>query len=225
MAPVETLAPVAPPDPASILEYKTGQRIYQRGQTPADLYLVLAGKVKLCRALAGGRPVVVDVISPGGVFGESALLNLPQRVEEAAAMEHTTLMAYPAGALRNLLGESGLGLNFIQAFAQRAMESAHRIESLSIDAVDRRLAWSLVRFAERLGTREADGVVRILPLTHEFLAQYIGTSRENVTRTMIRFRRQGYLRYSRQAIRISYDALISWLGQPQQELQPAAAGD
>ena len=40
----------------------------------------------------------------------------------------------------------------------------------------------------------------MLPLTHELLSQYVGTSREVVTQYMNQFRRQGYLRYSRKSI-------------------------
>ena len=39
-----------------------------------------------------------------------------------------------------------------------------------------------------------------MPLGHELLAQYIGTSRELVTQYMNQFRRQGFLRYSRKGI-------------------------
>jgi hypothetical protein len=63
-----------------------------------------------------------------------------------------------------------------------------------------RLARSLVRLAERLGTPQEDGSVRMIPLTHELLSQYVGTSREVVTQYMNQFRREGYLRYSRNGI-------------------------
>jgi hypothetical protein len=51
-----------------------------------------------------------------------------------------------------------------------------------------------------MGTAEEDGAIRMIPLTHEFLAAWIGTSREAVTTHMNRLRRQGYVRYSRKAM-------------------------
>jgi CRP-like cAMP-binding protein len=54
--------------------------------------------------------------------------------------------------------------------------------------------------------RCSSGQSRGLSLTHELLAQYVGTSLEIVTHYMTQFRRQGYLRYSRQGITIYREA-------------------
>jgi len=80
-----------------------------------------------------------------------------------------------------------------------------------VDNIARRLARSLLRFAERLGTQGQDGTVSMPPFTHELLAQYVGTSREIVTHYMSQFRRQGLLRYSRAGITINRASLTVWL--------------
>jgi len=49
--------------------------------------------------------------------------------------------------------------------------------------------------------------VRIPPLTHQLISEYVGTSREIVTFQLNHLRQQGYLRYSRQGIQVSTDAL------------------
>jgi CRP-like cAMP-binding protein len=82
-----------------------------------------------------------------------------------------------------------------------------------VDNIARRLARSLIRFSDRLGTAEEDGSVRMAPFTHELLSQYVGTSREIVTHYMNQFRRQGYLKYSRKEIILYRDAFRDWLRQ------------
>ena len=96
---------------------------------------------------------------------------------------------------------------------QRTIDFTQRIQSLSVDNIACRLARSLLHFSERLGTVEADGSVRVTPFTHEFLAQYVGTSREIVTHYMNQFRRQGYLKYSRKEIILYCEAFRDWLRQ------------
>jgi CRP/FNR family cyclic AMP-dependent transcriptional regulator len=96
---------------------------------------------------------------------------------------------------------------------QRSIDFGHRIESFSVDNIERRLARTLIRFAERLGQDAEDGSVQMMPFTHELLSQYVGTSREIVTHYMNHFRRQGYLGYSRKAILVYHDAMRGWLGQ------------
>src|ERR1039458_2674367 len=101
----------------------------------------------------------------------------------------------------------------VQILVQRTIDFTQRIESFSVDNIARRLARSLIRFSDRLGTAEEDGSVRMAPFTHELLSQYVGTSREIVTHYMNQFRRQGYLKYSRKEIILYRDAFRDWLRQ------------
>jgi CRP/FNR family cyclic AMP-dependent transcriptional regulator len=121
-------------------------------------------------------------------------------------------MAWRAGDIEEMvMKRPQLAMALLQAFGQRALGFTERIESLSVDSIDQRLARALVRFSERLGTPQTDGSVHMEPLTHELLAQYVGTSRELVTCRMTNFRRQGYLQYSRKGITLYRDALRAWL--------------
>ncbi|MGO4884454.1 MAG: Crp/Fnr family transcriptional regulator [Bryobacteraceae bacterium] len=199
---------------STILEYKKGQSIYSQDQPSASLYLVIEGKVKVSRTSDDGHQVILDIYQPDEFFGESAMLNLPQRSEQACAMENTRLMSWSAAEIEDIVTKRPrLAVALLQILTQRTMEFGHRIESFSVDNIARRLARSLIRFSERLGTQEADGSVSLAPFTHELLSQYVGTSREIVTHYMNQFRRQGYLRYSRKGIVLYRDAFKEWLRQ------------
>ena len=104
-----------------------------------------------------------------------------------------------------------LGIALVQLLVKRSIDFGARIESFSMDTIARRLARSLVRFADRLGTEAEDGSVNMASLTHELLAQYVGTSREIVTHFMNRFRDQGLLSYSRNEMTVQTHALKDWL--------------
>ena len=199
---------------SSIAEFKKVQLIYNQGQPSTNIYLVIEGKVKVSRMGDDGRQVVVDIYQPDEFFGESAFLNLPHRSEQAAALENTRLMAWSGAEIEDMVGKRPrLAVALLQILAQRSIDFTERIESLSADNIVRRLARSLIRFAGREGTGGDNGSVRMAPLTHELLAQYVGTSREIVTHYMNQFRRQGYLRYSRKGIILYRDAFREWLRQ------------
>src|ERR1700685_2257082 len=74
---------------SSIVEYRKGQVIYNQDQPSTSIYLVIDGKVKVCRLADDGRQVVVDIYQPDEFFGESAFLGLAQRTEIAVALENT----------------------------------------------------------------------------------------------------------------------------------------
>ena len=64
---------------SSILEYRKGQVIYNQDQPSISIYLVIDGKVKVCRMADDGRQVVVDIYQTDEFFGESAFLSSPTR--------------------------------------------------------------------------------------------------------------------------------------------------
>ena len=197
-----------------IVAHKKGQTIYTRDAPSTNIYLVIDGKVKICRLAEDGQRVVIDIRRQDEFFGESALVNERQRVEEATALEDTKLMTWTTAEIEQIIDRRPrLGIALVQLLAQRTVDLGDRIQSFSADHIAQRLMRSLVRLSERLGTPEDDGCVRIMPLTHELLSQWVGTSREIVTHYMNQFRRQGCLWYSRQGIVLRMDAVQEMLKQ------------
>ena len=199
-----------------ILEYETGQLIYSLDQPAKGLYLVIDGKVTVCRSEDNGRPVVVDIYQADEFFGESALLRLPHAQEQAVALENTKVMIWSTAQIENIIiVRPQLAVALLQVLALRLMDFKSRLHSFASDPTPQRLARTLIRFSERLGQANEDGSVQMIPFTHKLLAQYVGTTREVITLFMNRFRREGYLDYSRKGnIVIHRDALTEWLRQP-----------
>jgi CRP/FNR family cyclic AMP-dependent transcriptional regulator len=199
---------------SSIVEYKKGQIIYNQDQPSTSIFLIIEGRIKVSRLADDGHQVIVDIYQADEFFGESALLDLPHRCEESTALENTKLMTWTTAEIEHIIMKRPrLSVALLQILVQRTIDFTHRIESFSVDNVARRLARSLIRFSERLGTMEEDGSVRMTPFTHELLSQYVGTSREIVTQYMNQFRRQGYLKYSHKGIVLYREAFRDWLRQ------------
>ena len=197
-----------------IVECRKDQIIYNQDQPATNLYLVIDGKVKISRTTGDGRQVMIDIYQRDEFFGESALLNVPHCAEQATALEGTKVMTWTASAIDEIVKRRPrLAVALMQILVQRTINFTERLESFSTDNIQRRLARSLVRFSERFGTPEEDGSVGMMAFTHELLAQYVGTSREIVTQYMTRFRREGYLQYSRKGIILQPETLREWLRQ------------
>jgi CRP/FNR family transcriptional regulator, cyclic AMP receptor protein len=197
---------------STIMEYSRGQLIYGRSQLSNSIYLVIDGKVKVCRTTDDGRQVVVDIYQPDEFFGECGFVGEKHRLEEAVALDSTKVMTWTTSEIEELvIRRPRLGIALVQLLVRRSMDFGARIESFSIDNIGRRLVRSLVRFSERLGRDAGDGSVDMMPFTHELLSQYVGTSREIVTHYMNQLRRQGYLKYSRKGITLNRESLREWL--------------
>jgi len=194
-----------------ILEFRKGETIYNRQAPSTCLYLIISGKVKICQPGDGGRSVIVSIYQPDEFFGETSLLG-PHGSEEAVALEKTKVMMWTAADIQDrATTRPDLGSALIQIFVQRLEERIGRIASLAMDDIAHRLAQALLSLAQRFGRETDDGSVQMVPFTHNFLAQYAGTRREQVSRLMTSFRRFGLVSYSRTSIILYPKAMNEWL--------------
>jgi CRP/FNR family transcriptional regulator len=182
--------------------------IYGPDKLSKSMYLVVTGTVGISHIAENGSEVLLEIVRPDELFGESAFLDFSRRPEQSTAIERAKLMTWAISDIEDLvIKRPRLAVALIQILAQRNAEFTRRIESLAVDSVERRLARSLLHFSERLGSLEVDGSVRMMPFTHEMLSRYVGTTREVITQYMNQFRKRGFLTYSRQGIRLYRDAL------------------
>jgi len=199
---------------SSTSEYSEGQVIYGADHPSMSVYLVVTGMVEVSRLIEGASGALLEIARPGELFGESAFLAVPYRTERATALENSMLMTWTISEMEDLvMRRPELAVALVQFFAQRNAEVNRRIESLSLDTIERRLACSLIRLSERLGKPEGDGSVRMMPLTDEMLSRYVGASCEIITHYMNRFQKQGYVSYSRCGLVLYHDPFRKFLSE------------
>src|SRR5581483_8475416 len=137
--------------------------------------------------------------------------------ERALALDNVTLMSWTSQEIEEQVErQPRLGIALLQMLVKRGLDYEERLQSFALDKTPERVVRSLLRFADRLGNRSEDGSIKIPPLTHQVLSEYVGTSREIVTFQMNRLRQLGCLRYSRRAINIYPDAIQEQLRNDQQ---------
>jgi CRP-like cAMP-binding protein len=191
-------------DPLGVLPRRKPQ-IFQKDQTvfaPEDaaesLFLVVDGVIKLSRIAQSGRETVLDFCCRDTFFGESCLLGASYRGQLAVALEDSTVMEWTIDDLDQLMRRHPeLAPSLLRVLARKVRDADARIESLAIDQIAHRLLKVLMMLGDRFGESRGNGVVHVLPVTHELLAKYVGTSREIITQHMSQMRRKGLLRYSR----------------------------
>lgn len=195
--------------PASkTMQFSKGQTIYGSDTYPRSIYLVIKGTVGISQLAEDGTEVLLDIVRPEELFGESAFLEETHCTERAEAIETVEVMNWTVPDMEDLvMKRPRLAVAMLQVLAQRNADYRRRIESFAIDSIERRLARSLLRFSERLGTSEESGSVTMIPLTQEMLSRHIGTSREIVSHHMNRFRKNGYVSYSRRGICLHRETL------------------
>jgi CRP/FNR family transcriptional regulator, cyclic AMP receptor protein len=192
-----------------------GQVIYDQQQPNGYLYVVILGRVRVIATAEDGGQTVCRLVCPEGIFGESCLVGGSARSESAIALDDTGLMAWSRADIEQQIErEPKLGIALSQYLVRECIELQDRIESMALHQTPERVMVALLQLAEDLGTPMQNGSMRLRWLTHQTIAEYVGTSREIVTFEMNRLRRLGLLDYTRKHMDI-------YTGVLQQALQAA----
>jgi CRP/FNR family cyclic AMP-dependent transcriptional regulator len=199
----------------AVTDFNRGDTIFDEVNPSKALHLVVQGRVKVTIPMEDGTHTVVDIFNTDDFFGESALLGSHPVPERAVALDSVTLMSWTRDEIEDQIDrEPRLGIALMQMLVKRGLEYEERLQSFALDKTPERIVRALLRFAGHLGVPAEDGSMRIPPLTHQVISEYVGTSREIVTFQMNQLRQSGFLRYSRRGIQVYADALREHLNSP-----------
>jgi len=165
--------------------------LFVEGQVPRGIYLLCRGRVKLSVNSSDGKTMILKIAEPGEVLGMHAVVsNLPYELT-AETVQPCQVVFIKREDFQKFLEEHGSAC--LQA-AQHLSESCHNaydmIRSIGLShSASEKLARMLLELASE-GETTKDGIRVKLALTHEEIAQVIGTSRETVTRLLGSFRKK-----------------------------------
>jgi len=157
--------------------------------------------VKLISLSEKGQETTLHILKPGDVFGE-LLLSQEQRAFTAIVVEDALVTMIPREDFLKLLSRApDVALNFIRVLSKRLARVEKGLAESSHTWSYHRLAKVLLHLSEQYGEEVSTGTLIKLRLTHEDLANLIGTTRETVTTQLNRFSQMGLLnRRARQII-------------------------
>jgi CRP-like cAMP-binding protein len=175
-------------------KYRKGATIFSRGDPANDLCIVKDGSVRILALSDKGTETIVHILKEGAIFGE-LLLSEENRAFTAVAGTDTLVTVLSKRSLIELLASvPTISENFIRLLSKRLAKVEREFGDFGHTWSYNRLARVLLQFCEEHGQETPKGTMIPLRLTHEDLANLIGTTRETVTTQMIRFRRMGLVR-------------------------------
>lgn len=122
---------------ASEETHALGTKIFQHGDPGDKLYILLEGKVRISREIAGIGEEALAVLGPGAVFGEMALLDEAPRSADARVHERCRLLTVSKDAFEDLLflhKELAYEVlwNVVKMLVQRLRETNNKLTFLSV---------------------------------------------------------------------------------------------
>ena len=201
------LAPEAVATVAETVEMKEIRRrqvIYLPGDPGSAVFLVNGGRVKVSKVTRDGKELTLAYRGPGEIFGEACLIDGGPREEMAEAMENALVTEIQRPEFERLLQtQPMLGYRMTKVLAQRRREVESKIENLVFKDVNSKLAELLLRLATEYGVDDSRGTLVALKITHQEMANLIGSTRETVSLTLAQFKRKGLIQTEGRKVIIS----------------------
>ncbi len=173
-----------------ITSYPPDALLFVEGQSPRGVFVVCRGQVKLSVISEDGRTLILKIAGPGEVLGLSACLKGRAYEVTAQTVSSCQVDYIKAEDVRRLLQQDGEIC--LRAALQMSLQYQSACRELRWVGLSRSADWKmaslLLGWAEEQSQEEASSFK--MTLTHEELAQMIGTTRETVTRVLARFRKE-----------------------------------
>ncbi len=174
------------------LRLSAGVRLFEEGAPCQGFPLVLTGEVRVARGSAGGRALELYRVTPGEmcVASTSCLFGHSVLMAHGLTTDVTELIVLSPTGFEMWVEDAAFRRHVFGIFADRLAELMSLAEAVAFQRLDQRLAAALLGHGPRLH------------ITHQALADELGTVREIVTRLLKRFERAGWLRLGRERIEL-----------------------
>jgi CRP-like cAMP-binding protein len=193
---------------AATKRIKRGTTIFSKGDHGTCLYAVCSGQVKITVPSGEGKDAVFNLIGPGQIFGEIALLDGGQRTADAVASKDSELLIIDRRDFIPLVHrEPEIAIKLIEILCTRLRNTSEQVEDVIFLDLPARLAKALLRLAATGADK------RKIAITQSELGQIIGVSREATNRQLRDWEKSNWLKLESGAVvLLDPDALGSLVG-------------
>jgi CRP/FNR family transcriptional regulator, cyclic AMP receptor protein len=178
-----------------VVECRKKSNIFVQGEPAGAVFYIQKGRVKLTVTSEQGKAAIIGVLNGGSFFGEGCIAGQSLRMMTATAITDCALLRIEKPGMMAALHQRH---DFSEFFCTYVLSRNVRYEADLVDQLfnssEKRLARILLLLARygREGRPE-----RIVPkISHETLAQMVGTTRPHISRFMNKFRKLGFIEYN-----------------------------
>ncbi len=179
---------------ASERSFTNGQVIFQKGDPGTSMMAVLSGRVRISAYSEDGREIILNMVDPGQLFGEIALLDGKDRSADATAMGKTELLILDRRDFLPFLEKNPKSaVKLIEVLCSRLRRTSEMVESIAFLDFAARLARLLVQMAEHYGKDTEAGLLIDIRISQADLGNLIASTRESVNRQLSAWTQDGVI--------------------------------
>jgi len=180
-----------------------GEFIYIPGDSAGSVYFLRQGRVKLSVLSETGKEIAIDIIQPGEIFGEFALVDEAPRSNMTQALDDMLMWAFSKRDFTQLLASlPKLALSYIRLVGDRRRRMEKKLSDITSKAVSGRVCELLHELSTSSAEVETAATDFLIPLTHHDVASLIGAARQTTTTVLNDLERCGIIELGRGWVRV-----------------------
>ncbi len=196
------------------LDYPKHHLLFTPGSPSQLIYFIETGRVRISKTSPEGKSLILAILGPADVISDAAW-QIREHDSQAECIEDCRLYAINKEVFRKLIKENPeFGISLLQNFANRLKQAQSRIEDLVFRQVPSRVARLILSLAETYGKVTPNGIKVEFPITHQEIADLVGSSRVTVTQILNRMRSSNFINIEGKRVTIhNYNALEEMVNQ------------
>ena len=198
--------------PPVLENFDRGKTIFFPGDPAERVYFLIKGAVKLSRVYEAGEEITVALLRENSVFGVLSLItgHRSDRFYHAVAFTPVELLSVPIERVQRALKEDPeLSMVMLTGLSSRILQTEMMIETLAHRDMGSRLVSFLLILCRDFGSPKPDGITIDLKLSHQAIAEAIGSTRVTVTRLLGELRAEGMISIHKKKITVHNPVALS----------------
>jgi CRP/FNR family transcriptional regulator, cyclic AMP receptor protein len=161
---------------------KRGATIVSKGDPGNSLVAVVSGTVKISISSPDGRSAILNLIGPGEIFGEVAVLDGLARTADATANTNCEIYVIDRrDFLPFVRSQPALAMKFIELLCTRLRWTSDQVEEVILQDLPGRLASALLRLTEKHKLAQGG---RTIAITQQEISEMVGMTRESINKQL-----------------------------------------
>ncbi len=186
---------------ALVCRLLTGDAAFRQGEVADRFFVLLHGHLKVVQITPDGEQVVVRYVNPGDVFGIARAMRRPNYPASTVAVQESLALSWPSSEWDHFTASNPhFASNALQTVGQRLQDAHTRIQELSTEEVEQRVARAILRLVDQSGRQTPEGIVIDFPITRQDIAEMTGTTLHTVSRLLSAWKDRGLVTSGRKRI-------------------------
>ena len=172
-------------------EWKKHSHVFLQGDPLENVYFIFDGRIKIYKSDISGKEQIVAIAKKGEMFPHVGFFRKGDYPAYAEVLEPTTLVAVPISKFEKVLIENPeLCIKVFKVLGEKIVDLQNRLEEQILNNTYEQIVKLLIRLAQKHGIEQPDGTILLKSeFTNKDLANMIGTTRETISRTLTKMKK------------------------------------